>query len=66
MENFQDPLLNNQDSMKIKEVFVGSSTGWDDVFGEQPFWSIPKGFFLTKKDLLVKTSLLVDTVINLL
>ena len=30
------------------------------------FWSIPKVFFLTKKDLLVKTSLLVDTVINLL
>ena len=30
------------------------------------FLEHPKGFFLTKKDLLVKTSLLVDTVINLL
>ena len=30
------------------------------------FLEHPQGFFLTKKDLLVKTSLLVDTVINLL
>ena len=126
--------------MKIKKVFVGSSTGWDDFWVNSlgPFWceflpsrrlagegfsvwdspkpetchvilvvtpprkingwnlkitqlkkkiifqtiifrfhvhlprcigdflEHPQGFFLTKKDLLVKTSLLVDTVINLL